>query len=137
MKRINQWQCWLRGLWRSLPFFFTGYSMSGHNLIDTEKHENCTVEISYCETCGKMEMSWHKKPPLIKQTFQPRITKKKAKTGLTYCPVTDKVGYPEALAKLKAERLKKRTENGYLRAYHCEFCPKWHLTHHKNKLTMH
>lgn len=76
-------------------------------------------------------------PPLIKQTFQPRITRKKRKTGLTYCPVTDKVGYPEALAKLKAERLKKRTENGYLRAYHCEFCPKWHLTHHKNKLTMH
>ena len=41
----------------------------------------------------------------------------------------DKVSYVEPVAKARAAEYKV-----YMRAYKCEFCPYWHLTHHKSYL---
>lgn len=49
------------------------------------------------------------------------------------CPVTDKICRSEQNAKRYAEN--KKTVK--LRAYKCQFCPAWHITHKKDKLKMH
>lgn len=77
----------------------------------------------------------------IKQKRVAPLTKTKKKrlekSGLGWCEVVQKVQYPEALAKLKAQQLKKSSQNNlYLRAYKCEFCSEWHLTHKKSYLKM-
>lgn len=46
------------------------------------------------------------------------------------CDVMDKVMMTEAQAKEKAKV--KTNKYQYLRAYKCQFCPSWHLTHHRN-----
>lgn len=51
----------------------------------------------------------------------------------TLCPVMNKVNYDETYAKFKA----KASKGIKLRAYHCEFCPNWHLTHKKDKKNFH
>ncbi len=49
------------------------------------------------------------------------------------CPVTQKISREEKQAKLKA----KASKGIHLRAYKCEFCPYWHLTHKKDKKKFH
>lgn len=68
------------------------------------------------------------------RTFVPkkRTTRFKAR-GL--CPITNKVKRTEQEAKNRVAKNKFHYLN--LRAYKCEFCPAWHLTHKKNKLTFH
>lgn len=87
-----------------------------------------------------IKIGWLVLPPILEgqtQLLNPRIkfnkpSKKKIKAGkLPHCIQTDKTMYPEALAKMEAERLAKKTVDGYLRAYKCQFCESWHLTHHK------
>jgi hypothetical protein len=52
--------CWLKGIWRSLPNIMQGdYPIDGCDYVEKEKHENCTVEISECEHCGKVDITWH------------------------------------------------------------------------------
>lgn len=48
------------------------------------------------------------------------------------CHVMDKICRTESEAKWRAKSVKV-----WLRAYKCEFCGSWHLTHKRNKLTMH
>lgn len=55
---------------------------------------------------------------------------------LPKCPVLLKTSYNEQIAKREAEKMSKR-QLSKIRAYRCEFCPNWHLTHKKNKLAMH
>jgi len=50
------------------------------------------------------------------------------------CPVVLKVSYDEKRSKEKAKITKSINK---IRAYKCEFCPYWHLTHKKNKLNFH
>jgi len=60
--KISRYQCWLKGIWHSLFTLLTsGDSVSGHNWIDIEEHQNCRVVISQCEICGKIDISWSKK----------------------------------------------------------------------------
>lgn len=56
-----------------------------------------------------------------KHTTKPRVRK---------CLRTDKLCRSERAAKRRARSMG-------LRAYKCEFCPYWHLTHVKNKLRLH
>jgi len=60
MKIMYRWQCWIkeiiRSLWIGWPF---NYPMSGHDFVNEEIHKNCTVTISRCETCGKLNIDWH------------------------------------------------------------------------------
>ena len=59
--KINKWQCWLRGIFRSLQIGWPlNYAMSGHEFMDVEEHKNCTVTVSKCECCGKTDISWIK-----------------------------------------------------------------------------
>lgn len=65
------------------------------------------------------------------KTFTP-IKKQKIrsiKSKQLFCPVMDKVSMVEAMAKARAAQF-----NTYMRAYKCEFCPYWHLTHRKTYL---
>lgn len=61
---------------------------------------------------------------------------KPQKLYLPKCPATLKTSYNEQLAKQEAEKIGKRTLTN-LRAYKCQFCDYWHVTHKKNKLKMH
>lgn len=60
-----------------------------------------------------------------------RQVEKQRRLRLPECPVKFKTSYNEEIAKKEAKRL----EGGKLklRAYHCEFCPHWHLSHKKLK----
>ncbi len=65
MKYLFRTICWLRTLWRSLllPMGFTKIEgetvlVSGCDMIEEEKHEDCTVSIVSCEDCGKTEIGW-------------------------------------------------------------------------------
>ena len=61
MKILNRWQCWIKGLWRSIEIGWpSNYRMSGHTFVNEEEHKNCTVTISRCETCGELDISWSK-----------------------------------------------------------------------------
>ena len=83
-------------------------------------------------------LGWYKKPPvIIYSTPEVKITKKGKKkytNKVHKCPVVHKICHTEQEAKLRA-----KSNVGYimLRAYKCEFCPSWHVTHKKNKLTFH
>lgn len=66
--------------------------------------------------------------PVIKVIPQPPPSKRR-KYRVQKCLTMDKVMMPEALAKLRAKQLAPKTLDGYLRAYKCEFCGMWHLTH--------
>ena len=54
--------CFLRGLWDTFTSWIktgkTDYTISGHRLTTKEIHENCSVEISYCDDCGAQVISW-------------------------------------------------------------------------------
>jgi hypothetical protein len=54
---MNKWQCWLEAVWNTLKI---GQRTSGHNWVDIEEHKNCTVTVSKCEVCGKIDISWIK-----------------------------------------------------------------------------
>lgn len=43
-----------------------GTLVEGHRYRDTEKHEGCTVIVSVCENCGKVDVGWYytDKPPM-------------------------------------------------------------------------
>lgn len=69
----------------------------------------------------------------------PTLVHKKITTKFLHlpkCPVLLKTSYNEQIAKSEAEKMSKR-QLSKIRAYRCEFCPNWHLTHKKNKLVMH
>lgn len=66
--------------------------------------------------------------PVVKVIPQPPV-KKKNRYKVQKCIYVDKVMMPEALAKLRAKQLAPKTPGGYLRAYKCQFCEQWHLTH--------
>lgn len=73
-------------------------------------------------------------PPVVKA---PESKKEKPKKlYFPKCPATLKTSYNEQIAKQEAEKVGKRTLTN-LRAYKCEFCDYWHMTHKKNKLKMH
>lgn len=57
------------------------------------------------------------------------------KWGATRCLITDKICRSEKSAKRKAQKGSNQVVK--LRAYACPFCSRWHLTHKRNKLTMH
>lgn len=64
---------------------------------------------------------------------------KKPTTKFQYlpkCPVMLKTSYNEQVAKREAEKMSKKN-GAKLRGYKCQFCDFWHLTHKKNKVTMH
>ena len=52
--------CFLKTTWLSFFNVLGGspYGMSGHMWQDIETHENVTVTISKCMTCGKQELSF-------------------------------------------------------------------------------
>ena len=66
--------------------------------------------------------------PVIKVIPQPPASKKK-KYKPQKCLTTGKIMFEEALCKLRAKELAKKSPEGYLRAYKCQFCESWHLTH--------
>jgi hypothetical protein len=53
---------------------------------------------------------------------------KEVKDPKTECAVTGKLCRTEAAAKKRAEESRPK-----LRAYKCQFCPYWHLTHKKQR----
>ena len=55
--------------------------------------------------------------------------KRLKKRGFTKCDTTDKVDMTEAYAKLRAKQFRKVGK--YMRAYKCQFCSNWHLTHQR------
>lgn len=57
-----------------------------------------------------------------------RVCKLK-RSGFKKCTTADKIMFTEDLAKLKADRLS--IKGRYMRAYRCQFCNAWHLTHKK------
>jgi len=76
-------------------------------------------------------------PPKVRvkvkyRTFVPKV--KKYKRQRDRCPVEDKICRSEQNAKARASA---GGVDVQLRAYKCQFCPSWHLTHKKNKLTFH
>jgi hypothetical protein len=51
--------CWLKGIWRSFPNILQGdFPIDGCDYVDIEEHKNCTVIVSKCEHCGKINISW-------------------------------------------------------------------------------
>ena len=61
MKALNRYQCWIKGLWRSIwTLMGSGYPMSGHNLVEEGTYNNCKVVVCRCEVCGKLDISWSK-----------------------------------------------------------------------------
>ena len=62
--------------------------------------------------------------------FIPQIyLPKKRKPKIRKCFVTNKYMFTEQIAKDKATFFKKK--NTHMRAYCCEFCGSWHLTHQR------
>ena len=56
---ILQLICFLKGIYRSIPQYLNlDYTISGHDFVDIEEHDNCHVVISKCETCDKVDISW-------------------------------------------------------------------------------
>ena len=80
----------------------------------------------------KLFSFWKKEPepkieiklPPIKVFVQKKKFIKKPK-----CPVKFKTSYNEEIAKKEAVKMTKGKLK--LRAYRCEFCPHWHLTHQR------
>ena len=53
--------CWLKGILRTLSrpgVWLDGIPIDGCDYVDIEEHKNCTVTISKCEHCGKIEIDW-------------------------------------------------------------------------------
>ena|GEM_PF-6716786 len=49
--------CWLKEFWRTIT---SSVSISGHDFVEIEKHENCKVYVCECKKCGKIDISWSK-----------------------------------------------------------------------------
>lgn len=47
------------------------------------------------------------------------------------CAFTGKTCFDEHGAKVSASKFAGKTPNEYMRAYVCEFCQSWHITHKK------
>jgi hypothetical protein len=73
--------------------------------------------------------------PLLKEKSRVHAHNKYTTRGFPKCPVNGKISYREQKAKEVA--IKKTNKLTKIRAYKCEFCPHWHITHKKNKLTKH
>ena len=79
----------------------------------------------------------NKEPVKVEQPAKKEPVKQKPKkVHFPKCPATLKTSYNEQLAKQEAEKIGKRTLTK-LRAYKCQFCDYWHMTHKSNKLKMH
>lgn len=57
--------CFLKTFWRTWGEGIPSAIVSGHDWLDEEEHDNCTVTISRCEVCGEQEISWYenRRPP--------------------------------------------------------------------------
>ena len=71
-----------------------------------------------------------------KATLKTKVVVTKQKKTSTYqrlpkCPAMLKTSYREQLAKSEAEKMSKKSISK-IRAYKCEHCDYWHLTHKKN-----
>lgn len=85
----------------------------------------------------KKILDWFRKKPKPPEPPKPKLVKHKKRVKrkfLPKCYVMDKYSYTEHYAKKKAQNIKTGVS---LRAYKCEYCGHWHLTHKKNKLRMH
>lgn len=78
--------------------------------------------------CAKPNYPWN--PPRTKDSPKPIVKFSPPKKKLCKCPQNGKSSMVEMDAKQRAKKLG-------IRAYRCEFCPHWHLTHKKDKLKMH
>lgn len=59
---MNTLICWLKTIIDSISSGFPfNYPVSGHMFVDEEVHKNCTVTISRCEQCNKLDIAWTKK----------------------------------------------------------------------------
>ena len=75
----------------------------------------------------KIKHVWRDKPLTPKPAQKKKKVKKPQRHSKRKCPVTEKIKRTEKGAKAKAKQFK-----SYMRAYKCEFCPHWHLTHERN-----
>jgi len=58
---ILKLDCFLKTIFRTIKRTFkTGdnTTVSGHNYVLIEEHENCIVKISKCSHCGDIDISW-------------------------------------------------------------------------------
>lgn len=74
--------------------------------------------------------------PLYKVKSRKHVHKKRITKLPPKCLIMNKISYTETRVKKQAEKVSKRVGTK-LRAYKCEYCDYWHLTHKSNKLTMH
>lgn len=74
--------------------------------------------------------------PLLKAKSRKRATKRRTTKRLPKCSIMRKVSYRELVVRKEAEKVSKRL-GVKLRPYKCEYCDYWHLSHKKNKLTLH
>lgn len=81
-----------------------------------------------------IRLGWYKKPPVVIYTPPVSTVTKKNIYKPKRCPINHKISHTEQEAKDRARASGRYVQ---LRAYKCEFCPAWHMTHKKNKLTMH
>ena len=54
--------CWFKTVWYSLKYLIKTADLAiimGHTYVIKEVHQNCTVEIAYCEDCGNMSIPWY------------------------------------------------------------------------------
>lgn len=66
----------------------------------------------------------------VKEVPKPKPLKPK-KPKIKKCMITDKVMYTREDAVKKRDELRVNRIDRYLRAYLCQFCGWWHLTHKK------
>ena len=56
--RLPPFTCFIRSIIDSLRM---QSKVSGHTWKDVEEHKNCSVTISKCEDCEKVDISWSKR----------------------------------------------------------------------------
>lgn len=56
LKVINRWQCWVKGIYRSL--WTLPYLTSGHLFV--EKYDNREISVCECEACGYVSIAYYK-----------------------------------------------------------------------------
>lgn len=89
-----------------------------------------TGAVRYIKSGSRIKLSKEKSQISVVRRHITSQRKKKVQR----CPVLNKICRTEQGSKEYARR---RHNQVWLRAYKCEFCPAWHITHKKNKLTMH
>lgn len=106
----------------------------------TNTHTPLKLSTSKQEQLGTLEVaqklsSLKDKSPIFVPKRRTTNKRKKLYKARGKCPVTDKINRTEANTKKKVRD--NRLHGLTLRAYKCEFCPHWHLTHKKDRITFH